>query len=525
MRDSGILLPVASLPSKYGVGDLGSRCFEWIDLLAKNGVKIWQILPINPLGYGNSPYQPYSAFAGDELYISLEELHREGMLEDLPQPFREQAQAIDYEQSRSWKEPFLRKAFLHDRKKREDERLGRESGSDRMQSGGTQSGGVQNGSMQSGGTQNSGVPEGKGAFSQWGWVRPYAVYRAFRKENGDTCWSEWPKWQRLWPSSQERSLAEWEEEILYHIFLQEIFHNQWMNVKKYAASKGVRIMGDIPFYVGLDSADVWMNPDYFALDPHGRPMLVAGVPPDYFSETGQRWGNPIYNWEHMKRDHYLFWRERLRYAAHLFDVVRLDHFRAFDTYWSIPASCPTAVEGKWVEAPGYQALDAVLEEIPKNALVVEDLGDLRPQVEQLKNHYGFAGMKIFQFTLDFKGKRVQDTMKGMKNVIAYPGNHDNATIGEWQRTLNPSQRRKLRRFLKKEGCSQGSLSDRVLCYLLRSPANQVVISLGDLLELGISGRLNVPGTVGSPNWEWRLCDFAKTRHRMALFRQKLCRKD
>lgn len=506
MRDSGILLPVASLPSKYGVGDLGSSCFEWIDLLAKNGVRVWQILPINPLGYGNSPYQPYSAFAGDEIYISLEELHREGLLDELPKPFREQAHTVDYEKSRSWKEPFFRKAFLQYEK---NQKVKLAQGADISKT-----------------VSGEGVAEMEGRpLSEWGWVRPYGMYRAFRKANGESCWNRWPEWQRVWPSRQNGNLEEWEEEIRYQIFLQEIFYRQWMSVKKYAALEGVRIMGDIPFYVGLDSADVWMNPDCFALDSHGDPVLVAGVPPDYFSKTGQRWGNPIYQWERMGADHYLFWRERLRYAAHLFDVIRLDHFRAFDTYWSIPASCPTAVEGKWVEAPGYQALDAILEEIPREALVVEDLGALRPQVEQLKNHYGFDGMKILQFTMDFSGKRAKDTMRDHKNVIAYPGNHDNPTIGDWQSTLRSSQRRKLHRFLKKEGCGQGNVSDGILRYLLRSPASQVVIPLGDLLKLGVSARLNMPGTVGSPNWEWRLCDFEQTKRCVSLFRKELLREE
>lgn len=515
MRDSGILLPVASLPSKYGVGDLGNSCFEWIDLLEKNGVKIWQILPVNPLGYGNSPYQPYSAFAGDELYISLEKLYEEGLLDELPRPFRQQAQTVEYEKSRCWKEPFLRKAFLQAEKNRRDQspRPGTDgsfSGADAIMS-----------------RDNPGKKDTteNGLLWEWGWLRPYAIYRAFRKANEESCWNRWPDWQKVWPSRQEGSLAEWEEEIRYQIFLQETFYRQWMSVKKYAGSKGIRIMGDIPFYVGIDSADVWTNPDCFALDSRGEPLFVAGVPPDYFSETGQRWGNPIYRWERMGKDHYLFWRKRLRYAAHLFDVIRLDHFRAFDTYWCIPASCPTAVEGKWVEAPGYQALDAVLEEIPKEALVVEDLGALRPQVELLKNHYGFAGMKILQFTMDFSEKRAKDTMRGHKNVIAYPGNHDNPTIGEWQSALSSSQRRKLRRFLKGEGCGQGSLIDRILRYLLRSPASQVVVPLGDLLKLGASGRLNRPGTVGSPNWEWRLIDFKKAGSSMAMLRQELLRKE
>lgn len=471
MKETGILLPVASLPSRWGIGDLGREAYDFVDLLSDAGYSIWQILPLNPLGYGNSPYQPYSSYAGDEIYISLEKLGMEAQ-SDCAVVCGAQSEdsqcRIDYDRVRRVKAPYLQRAFEAFRSTPEFEE-----------------------------------------FASRRWVREYAVYRAFKKANGNSCWNsgQWPDWQMFWPERQEGDLSEYEQEIRFQSFLQYTFYRQWMGLKEYANGKGIRIMGDVPFYVGLDSQDVWAGKKNFLLDAEGRPVFIAGVPPDYFSATGQRWGNPIYDWDYIKADGYRFWTERIGCSGSLFDIVRIDHFRAFDTFWKIPSSCPTAIEGEWVEAPGYEALDAILKANPKLELVAEDLGLLRPEVYALKDHYGLKGMKILEFTLNTDGKRVRDDFRDVDNMIVYTGTHDNDTISSWYRGLSAARRRKLRRFLKEQGCRNGSVEQRLLAYALKSRAEWAILPLADVLELGGGARLNTPGTVGSPNWEWKLTDF------------------
>ncbi len=327
MRKTGILMPLSALPSRTGVGELGNSAYLWLDLLQENGVGIWQILPLNPLGYGNSPYQPYSSCAGDELYISLEVLYEEGLLIEMPPSFREKEKQVDYEAVRMFKEPFLRSAYHRFTEKNLQEGTGYQD------------------------------------FISQKWVREYSVFRALKSANNGVCWNEWKQEDKEWPKKKTALKVEIEDEAQYQMFLQYLFFTQWMNVKKAANQKGIEIMGDVPFYVGLDSVDVWAGRDNFLLDTDGRPIFIAGVPPDYFSETGQRWGNPIYNWDYMGKNEYQFWVERIAYSSKLFDIIRIDHFRAFDTFWKIPITCPTAVDGEWVEAPGYEVIDTLEKKI------------------------------------------------------------------------------------------------------------------------------------------------------------------
>lgn len=280
-------------------------------------------------------------------------------------------------------------------------------------------------------------------------------------------------------------------------------------------------MGDVPFYVGLDSADVWGGKDNFLLDTDGRPVFIAGVPPDYFSATGQRWGNPIYDWDYMKKTKYQFWVNRIGYSQKLFDIVRIDHFRAFDTFWKIPASCPTAVEGEWVEAPGYEVLDTLLEEIPGAELVAEDLGLLRPEVLTLKDHYHFKGMKVLQFVIDTSGKYARDIFRDKENMIIYSGTHDNDTLMEWYGKQSTASKRKLRRFLKRQGVTGGTVKDRLLKYVWKSPAEYAIVPMADLMGLGKEGHINTPGTVGSPNWEWRMPDMNRMKEMLKKYRRYL----
>ena len=485
MRESGILMPVSALPSRTGVGELGQYAYEFVNYLAENGVKIWQILPLNPVGFGNSPYQPYSSFAGDELYISLDELYKEGLLKEMPPAFLEKETAVQYERVREWKETYLREAFEAFSRKTSSEKNDYEE------------------------------------FAAQPWVYEYGVYQAFKKKNNGSCWNEWSKEERDWCKERFALSQEEEKEAQYHMFLQYVFFTQWMRVKQEANQKGIRIMGDMPFYVGLDSVDVWSGKDNFLLDTDGRPIFIAGVPPDYFSATGQRWGNPIYDWDYMKKTDYQFWVDRIGCSQKLFDIVRIDHFRAFDTFWKIPASCPTAIEGEWVEAPGYEVIDTLLEKLPGIELVAEDLGMLRPEVLELKNHYHFKGMKVLQFSIETHGKYARDSFQETENLIIYTGTHDNDTLMEWYEKLSVPARRKVRRFLKKAGIRGGSVKDRLLKYVWKSKAEYAIVPMADLIGLGKEGHINTPGTVGSPNWEWRMPSMEKMEMALKKYRKFL----
>lgn len=471
MRKAGILMPVSSLPSRTGVGELGKETYEFLDYLKEAGIKIWQVLPMNPLGYGNSPYQPYSSCAGDEIYINLDLLYEEGLLKEIPPSYLEKEKYVEYDKVRAWKEPYLREAYGNFEETKEYRE-----------------------------------------FVSQDWVFQYGVFRALKKENGNRCWNEWEK---------EAVTAETEREAAYHMFLQYVFLCQWRKVKERANSNGIDIMGDVPFYVGIDSVDVWSGKENFLLGADGRPVFIAGVPPDYFSAVGQRWGNPIYDWDYMKKTGYDFWVKRIGYNSDLFDIIRIDHFRAFDTFWKIPSSCPTAVEGEWVEAPGYEVLDTLKKKVPEVYLVAEDLGELRPEVIELKDHYGLKGMKILEFSIDTNGKYAEDHYKEKENLIIYTGTHDNDTLMEWYGKMSCASKRKLRKFLKKKGIKQGSVKDRLLTYTWKSMAEYAIIPMGDILGMGKEAHLNTPGTVGSPNWEWRMPDMSKIKEGLNRYKKQI----
>ena len=476
-------MAVSSLPSRTGVGELGREAYRFIDLLRENGVKIWQILPLNPVGYGNSPYQPYSSCAGDELYISLDMLYEEGLLSGLPPSFKEHTKSVDYDSVRIFKEKYLREAFCNFCNK---EWLQEEDYQE---------------------------------FASQDWVYEYGVFRALKAANGGVCWNEWKQEDKDWAKERTELAEEIEMEAQYHMFLQYLFYRQWMQVKDAANEGGIEIMGDVPFYVGVDSVDVWAGKDNFLLDTDGRPVFIAGVPPDYFSATGQRWGNPIYDWDYMKEQDYQFWVDRIGYSSRLFDIIRIDHFRAFDTFWKIPATCPTAIEGEWIEAPGYEVIDTLIEKIPGLNLVAEDLGDLRPEVLELKDHYHLKGMKVQVFSIETKDKFAYDSFHDVENMIIYTGTHDNDTLMEWYQGLTTAARRKVRQFLKREGFKQGPVKDRLLAYTLACKAEYAVIPMVDIIGQGKEGHMNTPGTVGSPNWEWRISDFAAAEKGLNHYRK------
>lgn len=465
-RTTGILLPIFSLPSNQGIGDFGKHTYRLIDAIAKQHIHIWQILPLNPVGYGNSPYQPYSSFAGDELYISIDTLADYGLLKQSSiRNYNKFSERVDYEGVRKFKEPYLRKAFKTFQK-----------------------------------NFHEFEQEYQLFTSQSEWLYPYAVFITLKKQNDDKPWQQWPKEQREWIIDRHYSLQSLENEIRYEEFLQFIFYKQWAGIKEYANAKGVKIMGDMPFYVGLDSADVWQRQEEFLLDADGYPTFIAGVPPDYFSEDGQRWGNPIYHWKQMKKQHYDFWMKRLAWSAANFDITRIDHFRAFDTYWKIPVECPTAQVGEWISGPAYDFFDEVYRQMPDIQIVAEDLGDLRKQVHKLRDHYHLLGMNVAEFELVPK----QLKKKRREHVILYTGTHDNDTLEGFYQDLPQNRKIALRRYFHNCGYENRNFHELVIRYCLNSAAEVVILPVQDILGLKKEGRINTPGTIGSPNWEWKL---------------------
>ncbi len=465
-RAAGILMPLASLPSDEGVGCLGGESYRFVELLRDMGVGVWQLLPLTPLSFGNSPYQPFSSHAGDELYISLELLEREGWLPGgyAPYPREGAPDRIDYERVRAYKEPYLRAACARF-------------------------------------YEHAAGTEEFLAFRRQHWVYPYAVFMALKKQNGMRPWTEWPEEQRNWILDGRYDLSPLEEEIRFCLFTQYMFRRQWRSLKTCANERGLQIMGDIPFYVGLDSLDVWRRREDFLLRTDGRPDFVAGVPPDYFNDLGQRWGNPIYNWENMERNGFAFWLDRLSCNAGLYDILRIDHFRAFDTYWKIPASCDTAVEGEWSYAPGRALFREIYRQMPGIRIMAEDLGgDLSPGVAELREAYGIPGMNVAEFTL-LSGETPRE------DQLAYTATHDNQTARGYYESLPPEEQLRVREILRDFGAPGEPISRKLLRYVFLSAARLAIVPLADVLDLDDRARINTPGTVGSPNWEWRLESF------------------
>lgn len=466
MKTKGILLAISSLPSKYGIGDLGLNAYKLIDILSKNNNQIWQVLPLTPLGYGNSPYQSSSSFAGDEIYICLDKLAQYELLDSTSlQCFNANSSKVDYDSVRNYKDKYLLKAF--------------ESFLN---------------------TKSNFESEYSSFLEKNEWVYNYAIFQAFKQTNNNQVWNDWPDEFKFWCKDKNIDLKPYQRQIDYQLFLQFMFYKQWFELKVYANTHNVEIMGDLPIYLGLDSADIWEHHQYFQLDKDLKPTFVAGVPPDFFSETGQLWGNLLYDWDKLEQSNFKFWIDRLKGNFELFDLVRIDHFRAFDTYWRIPADESTAINGKWLEAPGYKFFDSVYDRLPKANIIAEDLGDLRQEVFELRDHYNLKGMKVFQFHFDFKtGDFIKDN-----NIIAYSGTHDNNTLKGWYNNLSKWQKKLLKRYFK---ANEKNILNKILKFIYSSEADFVITPAQDLLQLDASARLNTPGEVGSPNWEWKLVDY------------------
>ncbi len=462
MRAAGVLFGISSLNGNYGIGDFGKCAYDFVDTINKCGLKIWQILPLGPLGYGNSPYQTYSSFAGDEVYISLDFLKEDGLIKSELNKF-EQTNKIDYDRVRSYKAHKLYEAY-----------------------------------------KNFVPDDDYFNFLKFDFVYDYAVFLTFKKHNGLRAWNSWEKCMKDWIKNKDCDLSKYEDEINYEIFVQYIFYVQWTNLKKYANDKGIKIMGDIPIYVGFDSLDVWDNQKEFLLTSRGNPKYIAGVPPDYFSKNGQRWGNPIYDWEYMRQNGFEFWLKRIEYSARLYDIIRIDHFRGFDTYWKIPARNKTARKGEWVLAPGYDLFDKIKEKIPDVEIVAEDLGDLRKEVLDLRDYYNLKGMKVLQFFYD--PDENNNDFEDRNNMIVYTGTHDNQTILGWYNSKSDKVKSYIKESLKKSGFDTSNICDAFLNMCFSSVAEYAILPLQDFLGIGDEGRINIPGTLGEHNWTYKLID-------------------
>lgn len=468
MRLSGILMSISSLPSDYGIGDFGKEAYDFVDISCAMGFKIWQLLPLNPLGYGNSPYQPYSSFAGEELYISPYLLYQDGLLKKLPEKIK-QSNHIDYTRVRRYKDDILRKAYNNFKEKK----LYKE--------------------------------QSYLEFLNFDFVYDYAVFMTFKKVNDMQCWNNWNLEMKNWIKDKKADLSKYEDDINYEIFIQYIFYTQWMKLKKYANDKGLKIMGDIPIYVGLDSLDVWQNQKSFMLNKNGNPKFIAGVPPDFFSKKGQRWGNPIYDWDYIQKNNFDFWIKRLDYNSKLYDIIRIDHFRGFDTYWKINARNKTAMKGQWVEAPGHQLFSLIQKKFPHLEIVAEDLGDLRKEVEELRDDFNLKGMKILQFV--FEPNENNNNFKDRKNMIIYTGTHDNQTIEGFYKSKDKVEQRKIVDYFKKNHYDSKNISDCFVEMCLESIADYAILPVQDIIGLDDNYRMNTPGTLGDHNWTFKLTDF------------------
>ena len=470
MRRNGMLLPIASLPSPYGIGGFSKEAYEFIDLLEETGQKLWQILPLGPTSYGDSPYQSFSTFAGNPYFIDLDTLAEKGWLT------KEACEASDYGDNESYidygriynsrfvllKQAFLNSEILSDEKFTEFCKANQH------------------------------------------WLPDYALYMALKNQNDGKSWIEWEEEIRLRkPEAVEYYKKELEEECNFYEFLQYEFHEQWTKVKEYAHEKGIQIVGDVPIYVAFDSADTWANPELFQLDEKNLPLGVAGCPPDAFSATGQLWGNPLYNWAYHKKTGYDWWLKRIAYCFDLYDIVRIDHFRGFDEYYSIPYGDETAVNGHWEKGPGMDLFNTVKEKLGELDIIAEDLGFLTESVFQLLKDSGYPGMKVLQFAFDPSEDSDYLTYKYQRNCVVYTGTHDNDTTAGWFEKLSDGDREVALRYMNSFYTPKEEQHWDLIALAMRSTADTCIIPVQDFLGLGSEARINMPSTLGD-NWKWRM---------------------
>ena len=466
-RGAGILLPVSSLPSKYGIGTFGKAARKWVDFLAAAQQRYWQVLPLGPTSFGNSPYQSYSAFAGEPLYIDLDLLEEQGLLP--PKSVKkggwgESASRVDYDRVRAKREPLLRMAFANLADKKPVERFRKKNAA---------------------------------------WVEDYALFMAIKAKMNGRPWTQWEEGLRL---REPAALKAWREElaedIAYHVFTQYLFFQQWKDLKKYANKKGVQLIGDAPIYVSPDSADVWAQPGLFQLDENNLPTEVAGCPPDAFSDDGQLWGNPLYRWDVMEEDGFAWWVRRIQANLAMFDVLRIDHFRGFESYYAIPYGDTTARNGRWKKGPGVKFIRAINQAVEGAAIIAEDLGVITPAVRRLLKSSGYPGMKVLQFAFSPGEESVYLPHNMIPHCIAYTGTHDNDTTRGWFAAASPAEQKLALDYL---GLKDGEdIAWGFARAALTSVADLAIVPFQDYLDLGSEARMNIPSTVGNHNWSWRM---------------------
>ncbi len=466
-RSSGVILHPTSLPGPYGIGDLGVEARRWVDLLAESGTSLWQILPVGPTGYGDSPYQCFSAFAGNVNLVSPDLLAVNGLI-DPPSPPGFPDDHVEYGDVIPWKREILATAFA-----------GFEAG--------------------------HGDPGLRDEFERFSdeqnWLDDYALFMAIKAAHGGGSWQDWPDEFRLRETGTIGSFQRIHADAISRIrFSQFLFFRQWGSLHRHATENGIRIIGDVPIFVAGDSADVWASPERFRLDDERRPTVVAGIPPDYFSETGQLWGNPLYDWDHHVETGFAWWADRLRSTFEIADIARIDHFRAFADYWEIPAESETAIDGVWRDGPGMVFFDAVRERLGALPIIAEDLGDLSDKVPELLAETGLPGMKVLTFAFSTDESDMFLPHNYPVEAVAYTGTHDNDTTLGWWRTAPDDQREFAARYLSIDPDDPvGGFLDG----LWGSRAMFALAPMQDLLRLGSSARMNIPGTTDA-NWQWRL---------------------
>jgi len=465
-RKSGILLHPTSLPGAGGIGALGVEARRFVDFLAGAGQSLWQVLPLGPVAYGYSPYSCYSAFAGNPLLIDLETIAEEGDITRSDLHLELPAGKVDFPRVEQYKNGVLRRAAA----------------------------------TFFAGAESARMDEFRQFCDVNSWLHDFALFMALKESHGGKSWVRWPRGIACREAAELARYGELlGEEILFQKYMQWLFFRQWQELKKYANEKGIEIIGDIPIFVAFDSADVWVNPQLFHLDERGRPTVVAGVPPDYFSETGQFWGNPLYNWDAIAYHGYGWWIERLKGALELYDIVRLDHFRGFEAYWEIPATDKTAQKGRWVKGPGESLFKALHDALGPLPIIAEDLGVITPDVEALLFKFGFPGMKILQFAFGSGPENPYLPHNHVREAVVYTGTHDNNTTGGWFAALSAKEKKVVLEYLNSDGTD---IVTDLIRIALASVANMVVIPLQDILKLDSTARMNVPGT-SSGNWSWR----------------------